>query len=287
MKFSVTSYSFGHYQNPDELGILGIIDKAAELGFDGIEYAEGPWAKDAAPDLPEQIRERAAKCGIEIVALAVGADFLNGSNGDLDAEIERVKRWVDFAARMGAPKMRHDITRGFTGRKYSIGYDDALPRCAQATRAITEYAAEKGIETMTENHGFYSQDAARVEKLINTVAHENFGALVDLGNFMCADEEPTKSVAIMAPYAIHVHAKDFLWKSGMDIDPGEGWFRTRGMNYLRGAIIGQGVANIYQSVQILKKVGYDGYLTVEFEGAEDNLKGIRIGRDNLLRFIGK
>ena len=286
MKFSVTSYSFGHYQNPDELGILGIIDKAAELGFDGIEYAEGAWAKDAAPDLPEQIRERAAKCGIEVAALAVGADFLNGSNGDLAAEIERVKRWVDFAARMGAPKMRHDITRGFSGRKYSIGYDDALPRCAEATRAITEYAAERGIETMTENHGFFSQDAARVEKLINTVAHPNFGALVDVGNFMCADENPNLSVGILAPYAKHVHCKDFLWKSGDVTDPGEGWFRTRGGNYLRGTIIGHGEARFAQSLFVLKKAGYDGYVTVEFEGMEDNLRGITLGKKNLQRFLG-
>lgn len=286
MKFSVTSYSFGHYQNPDELGILGIIDKAAEMGFDGIEFAEGAWAKEPAPDLPEQIRARAAKCGIEVVALAVGADFLNGSAGDLDAEIERVKRWVDFAARMGAPKMRHDITRGFSGRKYSIGYDDALPRCAQAVRAITEYAAEKGIETMTENHGYYSQDAARVEKLINTVAHPNFGALVDVGNFMCADENPNISVGIMAPYAKHVHAKDFLWKSGDTTDPGEGWFRTRAGNYLRGTIIGHGEARVAQSLNVLKKAGYDGYVTVEFEGMEDNLRGIALGKKNLQRFLG-
>ena len=33
MKLCVTSYSFGHYQRENELGILGIIDKAAELGF--------------------------------------------------------------------------------------------------------------------------------------------------------------------------------------------------------------------------------------------------------------
>lgn len=76
MKISVTSYSFGHYQNPDELGILGIIDKAAEMGFSAIEFAEGGWAKEADPNLPEMIRERAAKCGIDIAALAVGADFL-------------------------------------------------------------------------------------------------------------------------------------------------------------------------------------------------------------------
>lgn len=285
MKLCVTSYSFGHYQREDELGILGIIDKAAELGFDAIEYAEGAWAKNCAPTLPEQIRERAETCGIAIGALCVGADFINGSEGDLDAEIERLKAWVDFASRMGAPKLRHDITRGFTGRKFSLGYDDALPRCAKATLAITQYAEEKGIETMTENHGFFSQDAARVEKLINAVAHPNFGALVDVGNFMCADENPNVSVGLLAPYARHVHAKDFFRKSGMLPNPGRGWFTTRGGNYLRGTIIGHGDADVYQSINILKKSGYDGYVTVEFEGMEDNLLGIELGRKTLLSYL--
>ena len=139
---------------------------------------------------------------------------------------------------------------------------------------------------MTENHGYFSQDAARVEKLINTVAHPNFGALVDLGNFMCADENPNLSVGILAPYAKHVHCKDFLWKSGDVTDPGEGWFRTRGGNYLRGTIIGHGEARVAQSLFVLKKAGYDGYVTVEFEGMEDNLRGIALGKKNLQRFLG-
>ncbi|MBQ2767122.1 MAG: hypothetical protein IJF49_03480 [Clostridia bacterium] len=62
-------------------------------------------------------------------------------------------------------------TRGISGRKNAIGYDDILGRCAEAALAITEHAAEYGIETMTKNHGFFSQDAARVEKPVNTVAH--------------------------------------------------------------------------------------------------------------------
>ena len=284
MKISVTSYSFGPYINDDQLGLMGIIDKAAEMGFEVIEFSSGALQKDLDPEVANAIKARSEEKGIACIAYLTGANFLAA---DLDAEIARVKKCVDFTAEMGAPMMRHDVAGGFSGRKYSIGYDDALKIIAPAIREVTEYAASKGVKTMTENHGQFSQDALRVEKLINTVAHENFGALVDLGNFMCADEEPTKSVAIMAPYAIHVHAKDFLWKSGMEVNPGEGWFRTRAMNYLRGAIIGHGVANIAQSVQILKKVGYDGYLTVEFEGVEDNLKGIRIGRDNLLRFIGE
>ena len=282
MKLSVTSYSFGSYINEDKLGLMGIIDKTAEMGFEGIEFSEGGWSNGLAPKVAERIRERCAEKGLEVVSFCVGANFL----GNFDEEVAKTKRNVDFAAAMGAKNMRHDIAYGFPAdRRYSIGYDDALPIIAKGVLEVTKYAEQKGVGTMTENHGYFSQDCARVEKLINTVAHPNFGALVDIGNFMCADEDPVKSVGVMAPYAKHVHAKDFHWKSGMDVNPGEGWFRTRAMNYLRGAIIGQGDAKVCQSVQILKSKGYDGYITVEFEGMEDNLKGIRIGKDNLARFI--
>ena len=36
---------------------------------------------------------------------------------------------------------------------------------------ITEFAAERGIKTMVENHGFFCQDSVRVEKLVSGVAH--------------------------------------------------------------------------------------------------------------------
>ena len=283
MKLSVTTYSFGQYINEDKLGIFGVIDKAAELGFDGIEFTEGAWMNNLDPERAKAVREHCGEKGLEVVAFCIGANFLTA---DLDAEIARVKKNVDFAAALGAKNMRHDMGWGFPAdKKICRGYDDALPFFAAATREVAEYAESKGVGTMSENHGYFSQDALRVEKLVNTVAHPNFGALVDIGNFMCADEDPVVSVGIMASYAKHVHAKDFFFRSGMEIDPGEGWFRTRAMNYLRGAIIGQGAAKVYQSIQILKNAGYDGYVTVEFEGIEDNLKGIRIGKDNLARFI--
>ena len=285
MKTSVTSYSFGGYIAEDKLGYLGLINKAKEMGFEGIEYTDGGYMNE--PESAKKIRERAAEQGIEVVALAVGANFIQGSGGNLKDEIARVCKIVDYAAEMGAKLMRHDVAYGFGGeRKHTRGYDDALPRLAEGCREVTKYAEQKGVKTMTENHGYFSQDAHRVEKLINTVGHDNFGALVDLGNFMCADEDPTLSVSIMAPYAFHVHAKDFHYKSGMDINPGTGWFQTRAGNYLRGAIIGHGEAKIYQSIQTLKKNGYDGYVTVEFEGMEDNLRGIEVGHAHLKRFIG-
>ena len=120
---------------------------------------------------------------------------------------------------------------------------------------------------------------------MNTVNHPNYGALVDLGNFLCADEDTNRAVGVMAPYAFHVHAKDFLVKSGMEIDPGDCWFKSRSGNYLRATVIGHGEAHIAQSIGILKRNGYDGYVTVEFEGPEDNLAAISLGKKNLLRYF--
>lgn len=279
MKTAVSSYSFGAYKK--EQGIEWVIAKAKEMGFDGIELLDRD-VRDVAH--AKELRAVAEREGIPIISLCAGADFINN---DTEAEIERLYSLVDIAAALGATMMRHDITAGSkSGAKVGISYDALLPKMADAVRRVTIYAKERGVRTMTENHGYFSQDACRVEKLINTVGHENFGALVDVGNFMCADEDPWKSVSVMAPYAYHVHVKDFHKKSGLEPDPGTGWFRTRGGDYLRGAIIGHGDARVAQSLYVLKKSGYDGYLSIEFEGMEDNLKGIALGRENIIKFWG-
>ena len=43
------------------------------------------------PDYAKELREEADRVGIDIVNYTIGADFLKGSNGDVKAEIERVK----------------------------------------------------------------------------------------------------------------------------------------------------------------------------------------------------
>lgn len=103
---------------------------------------------------------------------------------------------------------------------------------------MTEYAAARGIRTMVENHGTFLQDSLRLEQLVAAVDHANFGLLVDMGNFLCADEAPEAAVGRLAPYAFHAHAKDFLYKPCTARDPGRTWFATRAGAYLRGTVIG-------------------------------------------------
>ncbi|MCX6049522.1 MAG: TIM barrel protein, partial [Chloroflexi bacterium] len=182
--------------------------------------------------------------------------------------------------------MRHDGTFGWPADHVGPkSFDAALPRVAEGCRAVTKYAASKGIKTMVENHGFFCQESFRVEKLITAVDHPNFGVLVDMGNFLCADEDPASAVARLMPFAFHCHAKDFHVKPGTDVAPGKGWFQSRAGNYLRGAIIGHGNVPIMQCLKVMQRDGYQGVLSIEYEGIEDVLMGIQIGHDNLRRMV--
>ena len=279
MKYSVSSYSYAGLTNSGRKTEAELIPLAAEMGFDAIEFAgiNPPEGTDKA-EYAAFLHAEADKAGIAVAAYCIGADLLNGG----DAEIERLKREVDIAALLGVPVMRHDAAWGYDAEKRcQQGFNNALPVIVRGCRAVTEYAAEKGIRTCIENHGYFCQDSARVEAIINGVAHENFGALVDIGNFMCADEDPAVAVGNVAPYAFHVHCKDFHYKKGTELVPPDGFFGTRGGNWLRGAIIGHGVVPVAQCLRILKKAGYNGYYTVEFEGMEDPVTGVRCGLNTL------
>jgi sugar phosphate isomerase/epimerase len=287
MQLGVSSYSFSRLVRAGTLKQIEVIAKAKEIGFDAIEFStiavpEGKTLSGFAAEL----KAESERVGLPIVNYTIGADFLTGSGGNLQAEIDRVKGEVDVARILGVTGMRHDATRGYAAdHKGPKGFDDALPRLVQGCRAVTEYAATLGIRTMVENHGFFCQDSERVEKLVNEVNHPNFGILVDVGNFLCADEEPGKAVGRLMPYAFHCHAKDFHVKPGTSFNPGCGWFLSRGGNYLRGAIIGHGDVPLVTCLRIFKRAGYAGVLSIEFEGMEDVMLGISTGLANLRRLV--
>lgn len=289
MKIGVSSYSFSKLVHSGRMSQLDVISKAREMGFDVIEFSTFALPEGETPlTFAPKVREECERVGIEVANYTIAGDFISGCGGDLDAEIERLKEEVRVARILNSPGMRHDAAWGFpSGYKGVQSFDAVLPRLAKGCRAVTEYAAELGIKTMVENHGFFAQDSERMEKLVTAVDHPNFGLLVDMGNFLCVDEEPEKAVGRLMPYAFHVHAKDFHVKSGNQPNPGRGWFSSRGGNYLRGAVIGHGDVPIVQCLKIMKGKNYDGILSIEFEGMEEPLEGIAIGLENLRSFVDR
>lgn len=285
MKVSVSTYSFSKLINKGIMTQLDCISKAKEMGFDAVEIESiHPHDNSSIYEYAEKLSIEAKRADIEISNFTFGADFLNGCNGNIEEEIARVKGMVDTAEILGVSSVRHDATTGYQNKYKS--FNSVLSTIAYGCREVTEYAVTKGIKTMVENHGVFCQDSDRVEKLVNAVGHENFGLLLDMGNFLCADENPALAFGRVAPYAFYVHAKDFHIKSPMNPNPGEGFFRSRNGNYLRGAIIGHGDVPVLHCIEALNQVNYNGYISIEFEGMEEPSEALRIGLDNLRRYIG-
>ena len=285
MKISVSSYSFSQYIRAGKLTQLECVAKAKEMGFDAIEFTDITGdSLDEQKAMAKKIKDEADRVGIDINAYTIGANLYHESEEDCAKEVERLKGQLDVANILGAKVMRHDVcyTLGKTGNSRS--FDLMLPTIADNARKVTEYGATLGIRTCTENHGFIAQDSDRVEKLFNTVNHDNYGLLVDIGNFLCVDEDPIHAVSRVAPYAVHAHVKDFIYFD----EAVEGrTIMTRGANYIAGTVIGEGVVPVRQCLKILKRANYDGYVSVEYEGKEDCIAGIARGLENLKRFISE
>ncbi len=285
MKISVSSYSFQQAVNKGLFSQEDTVFEAHKLGFEGIEFTdlkpcENPTFEQQL-ESARRIKKKAEELGMAIVNYAIGANMCCDTEEEQEAEIERVKKQVLVAKELGAPVMRHDVCFKFSKRGRS--FDLMLPIIAENVRKIAEFAMEHGVKTCSENHGFIAQDSDRVERLFNAVNHPNYGLLVDMGNFLCADENPALAVSRVAPYAFHAHAKDFT-TLGTDAEKG---LMTRGANHIIGTIVGNGDVPVKQCLKILKKAGYDGYLSIEFEGPEECISAIAEGKKNLEGFLAE
>lgn len=286
IEVAVSSYSFakavadGRINNQE-----ATIEKAKEMGFRAIEFTELVPCEDCLYEQQiesaKRIKGKADALGMVVCSYAIGASLYNDDDELRKAEVERVKKQVLIAEILGAKIMRHDVCGAIS--EVNRSFDLMLPQIAENIREIAEFAQEHGIRTCSENHGYIAQDSDRMERLFNAVNHPNYGLLVDIGNFLCVDENPVTAVSRVVPYAIHAHAKDF--RIAGDDEELTGGFYTRGGNYIFGTAIGEGDVPVEKCIRSLQRVEYDGYMVIEYEGLEDCFQGIAKGKEFLEKTI--
>src|SRR5699024_906853 len=137
----------------------------------------------------------------------------------------------------------------------------------------------RGITTSLENHGFFVQSAERVRRIIHAVDEPNFRTTLDVGNFVCVDEDPAVSVAQNLPYAMVVHFKDFYIRPA-DASPGAGGRPSRGREPPRRATVRNGDIGLRAAACAIRASGFSGWAAIECEGSEDSLLGCERGIAN-------
>jgi sugar phosphate isomerase/epimerase len=286
VKLGFSSYSFHQRLGTGAMSLTDVIDWVADSDGEHLELASiypGPDSPvptlGSDPAFVARVRDHAAEKAVTLSNLAVGADL---STGD-PAEVDRVKAFVDLAAALGITLLRHDVVpHGIVAGDDTPAFDAAFVDIVAGCRTIADYAASKGITTSLENHGFFVQSSDRVRRIVHAVDRPGFKTTLDVGNFLCVDEDPTTAVPANLPYAMIVHLKDFYVRPAHFAAP-DGWFASRGGKRLRGAIVGEGDIDMPTVIGAVAGSGYDGFVSIEFEGHEDCLVGSTRGLANARR----
>lgn len=285
MKVGLSTYSLLSAIRAGDMDVLDVVQWIADNGGEHMEIVPYGFTLVDNLELADAVRDKAKEVGIELSNYALPCNFVQETEVAFEAEVARMKEHVDLINRMGIKHMRHDVT-AFTvpPEKQTIAYfENNLSQMVEGSRQLADYAAPFGITTTVENHGMAVQHSDRVQRVVEAVDRPNFKTTLDIGNFLCVDEDPVVGVKKNLSYASLIHFKDF-YSRPYDENPGEGrWIKTANHNYIRGSIFGQGDIEVRKIIKLIKDSGYDGYISLEFEGMEECREASRISMNNIKR----
>ncbi|RLE80381.1 MAG: sugar phosphate isomerase/epimerase [Thermoprotei archaeon] len=253
MKVSITIYSYARYFREGRATVREFIDFAASLGVEGVDLGYFWRDRGEMEEAKRLLRDK----GLELACYITSNDFAQPEAERRAEQVDKVKRAVDDAEFMGVSKLRV-----FAGDlKEGIDYGVARDWVIDSLREVSKYAEEKGIVLALENHGRLFGKWSQILDLLEAVNSPYLKVNFDIGNFLLVGDDPIEAAEKLREHIVHVHVKDF---------------EKRGDRFI-GCTIGEGVVDVKGVIKRLHDLGYDGYLSIEYEGYEDNKIGISKG----------
>jgi sugar phosphate isomerase/epimerase len=240
MKLGCSSQSYDAALQGKKLDLFSWIDLCAEvLALDGIEI-EDKHLPCTEPAFLRELRQRRARRGLILSSLTIMNNFGLATAPERAAQLDYLQRGLEMARELGAPVLR--IFAGWPARQN----DEALwAEMIECLKQACVHAEQAGVRLALENHnhgGFVrvGEDALRI---FEQVGSDWLRLNLDTGNYI----DGLPSIERTVSYAVHVHAK-------LHDIAADGSERT--LDY--PAI-----------VAILRRAGYGGFVSMEYEGAQD------------------
>ena len=259
LRLSLAAYSFRDFFKDSKqarkdgveakLDMPGFIDYCAAQGCEGAELTSYYFPPKVTDEQLLAIRRHAFVRGVSISGTSVGNNFALPKGPKLDAEIADVKHWIDCAAVLGAPHIR--VFAGAPPKEAPL--NEVTRNCIAALEECCAHAGERGIFLGLENHGGIVADPEELLTIVRAVKSPWFGINLDTGNFHT--EDPYASLVQCAAYAVNVQIKTEI----------------RPKNEKKNV-----PSDLPRIASILRESGYQGWVALEYEAAEDPWKAVPV-----------
>ncbi len=280
MRIGVSMYSYVQSVKNAGMDIPKFIHEAKRAGAEGVELLEY-FYKDIDTDRKSALKAL-DETGLPCPIFSVGQNFAKVDPEERKQQLQKIKFGVDEALAYNAGVVRvfaGDVAEGITFEQARSWIVDGLSEGSQ-------YAARHGIKLALENHGTLAGRGEQVRDLIEDVRAASgtdvLGANPDTGNFLLVNQASHDAIKQVASMANMVHFKDFK-AAPADL---QGWAYTAldGKRFV-GTAVGEGEVNLSQCIKELAAVGYTGWLSVEYEGAEDPITAVPRSIANARQYI--
>jgi len=247
LKLSLAAYSLRKFLDlkAPTMTLEEFIAKCAEWGCEGVELTEYYFKKPITPEYVMKIKHAAIKAGLPITGTPVGNTFTLPPGEARDKQIALVNNWIDVSAELGSPAIR--IFAGNAPK--GVEESQARAWAIECINICLEHAAKRGVYLAIENHGGIVATADGILEIVKAVKNDWFGVNLDTGNFHSADAYG--ELERCAPYAVTCQVKAEMSLAGKKED-----------------------ADYPRIVAMMRKANYHGYLTLEYESAEDPMTAV-------------
>jgi sugar phosphate isomerase/epimerase len=255
LKVSCNAYSFAKQLGIGGKGPLSLVAFAefcAKSNFDAFDPTGYyfPGYEKNGPGVPTdqfifELKRRAFDLGLGISGTGIGNNFTTADKASRANDVQRIKNWIEVAAKLGAPVIRvfaDTQMRAENWQSVSKGAsrDDVEKWIADDIRECADYAAKFGVIIGVQNHGDFLKTADDQISLIKRVDSPWCGAIVDTGYYRAPDAYAEMAKA--APYAVNWQVKQ----------------GTEGVENEASA-----PTDLNRLLKIVRASGYRGYLPIE------------------------
>ena len=259
----VSTYSFWRFNGPREnYSIESCIDQAAAMGFDGIELLHVQMTSEE-PGYLMDLKRRAFANGLDLMGFSTHQGFVYPDKEERQRNINKTIHQIELCYELGIPTMRLNTGRwgttrsfdelmanrgiepaleGYTDEEGFVWVIDSIERCLPK-------AEQCGVVLGLENHWGLGRTPEGVLRIVEAIDSPWLQVTLDTGNFL---EDPYDKLDMLASRTILMQAKTYY---------GGGKWYTLDLDYDRIAAI-------------MRKHNFHGYVSLEFEGTEDEKTAI-------------